>query len=111
MDRGWSRRSWSGIACRRRSFNHRVKGPKGSHVVEERRIRDAEAPRIRDVHRVVRRETGDGGSHQDAMVCPRVDERAVQARGSVNDATRSEEHTSELQSPYDLVCRLLLEKK
>src|SRR5207248_9263242 len=23
---------------------------------------------------------------------------------------RSEEHTSELQSPYDLVCRLLLEK-
>src|SRR5207248_10374297 len=26
-------------------------------------------------------------------------------------AIRSEEHTSELQSPYDLVCRLLLEKK
>src|SRR5437867_7339762 len=24
---------------------------------------------------------------------------------------RSEEHTSELQSPYDLVCRLLLENK
>src|SRR5437867_12291647 len=27
------------------------------------------------------------------------------------DLKRSEEHTSELQSPYDLVCRLLLEKK
>src|SRR5438094_7464677 len=27
------------------------------------------------------------------------------------DLRRSEEHTSELQSPYDLVCRLLLEKK
>src|SRR5437867_7345516 len=27
------------------------------------------------------------------------------------DTCRSEEHTSELQSPYDLVCRLLLEKK
>src|SRR5207248_7774332 len=27
------------------------------------------------------------------------------------DDLRSEEHTSELQSPYDLVCRLLLEKK
>src|SRR5207248_8251896 len=27
------------------------------------------------------------------------------------DRKRSEEHTSELQSPYDLVCRLLLEKK
>src|SRR5437867_8997007 len=31
---------------------------------------------------------------------------------SVTDTLRrSEEHTSELQSPYDLVCRLLLEKK
>src|SRR5437867_5395605 len=28
-----------------------------------------------------------------------------------DSAVRSEEHTSELQSPYDLVCRLLLEKK
>src|SRR5699024_12882489 len=27
------------------------------------------------------------------------------------DALRSEEHTSELQSRFDLVCRLLLEKK
>src|SRR5437867_7772110 len=27
------------------------------------------------------------------------------------EGARSEEHTSELQSPYDLVCRLLLEKK
>src|SRR5207248_6802999 len=27
-----------------------------------------------------------------------------------SDPLRSEEHTSELQSPYDLVCRLLLEK-
>src|SRR5437868_13135705 len=32
--------------------------------------------------------------------------------GSVHAAeTRSEEHTSELQSCFDLVCRLLLEKK
>src|SRR5438094_1935821 len=29
----------------------------------------------------------------------------------VRESQRSEEHTSELQSPYDLVCRLLLEKK
>src|SRR5256885_7710399 len=28
-----------------------------------------------------------------------------------SDTTRSEEHTSELQSPCNLVCRLLLEKK
>src|SRR5207248_9681765 len=30
---------------------------------------------------------------------------------SARSPRRSEEHTSELQSPYDLVCRLLLEKK
>src|SRR5207248_11287574 len=29
----------------------------------------------------------------------------------LREDVRSEEHTSELQSPYDLVCRLLLEKK
>src|SRR5256885_6799573 len=29
----------------------------------------------------------------------------------IRPATRSEEHTSELQSPCNLVCRLLLEKK
>src|SRR5258708_11619719 len=32
-------------------------------------------------------------------------------RFSVSMASRSEEHTSELQSPDHLVCRLLLEKK
>src|SRR5256885_6629536 len=32
------------------------------------------------------------------------------SEGSVED-NRSEEHTSELQSPCNLVCRLLLEKK
>src|SRR5256885_3496449 len=30
---------------------------------------------------------------------------------NIGDAGRSEEHTSELQSPCNLVCRLLLEKK
>src|SRR5207244_10952869 len=33
------------------------------------------------------------------------------ARFSINSWDRSEEHTSELQSPDHLVCRLLLEKK
>src|SRR5574337_141512 len=32
-------------------------------------------------------------------------------RGSLTSPSRSEEHTSELQSPLNLVCRLLLEKK
>src|SRR5699024_7374127 len=34
-----------------------------------------------------------------------------QNRSTVPVASRSEEHTSELQSRFDLVCRLLLEKK
>src|SRR5256885_12733279 len=34
-----------------------------------------------------------------------------QARSDADVETRSEEHTSELQSPCNLVCRLLLEKK
>src|SRR5256885_12558985 len=35
----------------------------------------------------------------------------VSLRGDVPPILRSEEHTSELQSPCNLVCRLLLEKK
>src|SRR6266850_5164589 len=33
------------------------------------------------------------------------------SHGELERAERSEEHTSELQSPCNLVCRLLLEKK
>src|SRR5258708_38662857 len=35
----------------------------------------------------------------------------IPSNASFADAIRSEEHTSELQSPDHLVCRLLLEKK
>src|SRR5437762_7999240 len=37
--------------------------------------------------------------------------RVIAMIGDKADALRSEEHTSELQSPMYLVCRLLLEKK
>src|SRR5687768_17711295 len=37
-------------------------------------------------------------------------ETLVEGVGVANDASRSEEHTSELQSRLHLVCRLLLEK-
>src|SRR5207248_5601680 len=65
----------------------------------------------------VRADDGDELSvaHSQRGVLQRVD--AAEAEGDVVDrkaggaaAGRSEEHTSELQSPYDLVCRLLLEK-
>src|SRR5256885_5680224 len=35
----------------------------------------------------------------------------LRGRGAGSETRRSEEHTSELQSPCNLVCRLLLEKK
>src|SRR5690348_17880742 len=44
------------------------------------------------------RNTGDGAAQGDQ-------------RGLSRNLLRSEEHTSELQSPVHLVCRLLLEKK
>src|SRR5258708_29590362 len=47
--------------------------------------------------------------------CRRTRGRGLHARprsdGVPSRASRSEEHTSELQSPDHLVCRLLLEKK
>src|SRR5947207_7228997 len=45
----------------------------------------------------------------DTLLCIRVRDRAQQREAP--PLTRSEEHTSELQSHSDLVCRLLLEKK
>src|SRR5207248_9222732 len=44
-------------------------------------------------------------------VVDRVEQARFARRSLASLVERSEEHTSELQSPYDLVCRLLLEKK
>src|SRR5438067_4840605 len=44
-----------------------------------------------------------------ARIYPR--ERAGDLEKTARRGPRSEEHTSELQSRFDLVCRLLLEKK
>src|SRR5699024_12567281 len=48
-----------------------------------------------------------------ATVAGRLGRRATFAPADIRDPeqVRSEEHTSELQSRFDLVCRLLLEKK
>src|SRR5258708_25445770 len=51
---------------------------------------------------VLRRAVGLSGGHRD---------RTAPARSRCPPERRSEEHTSELQSPDHLVCRLLLEKK
>src|SRR5256885_4518321 len=61
-------------------------------------------------------------THRTKRIARRLRERQLRLRGQVVGAigtlraglrvgARSEEHTSELQSPCNLVCRLLLEKK
>src|SRR5207249_10764814 len=55
-----------------------------------RRIEDAMAKRIRDLE----------------WMSPETKQQALEKLAGI----RSEEHTSELQSRFDLVCRLLLEK-
>src|SRR5207248_8455078 len=50
-------------------------------------------------------------THESASQPKRLERFRREARQGARLRHRSEEHTSELQSPYDLVCRLLLEKK
>src|SRR5256885_1128635 len=56
----------------------------------------------------------DGAATQQVALGKALHQRrkALGCKGlDVGDQARSEEHTSELQSPCNLVCRLLLEKK
>src|SRR5258708_27458617 len=53
---------------------------------------------------------GRGGAGARHRLCGRA-HGALEPAGERVGARRSEEHTSELQSPDHLVCRLLLEKK
>src|SRR2546427_3050438 len=60
-----------------------------------------------------RRQIGRFADHAALLRLARANEVADhhQARGNADAHARSEEHTSELQSQSNLVCRLLLEKK
>src|SRR5205807_4785622 len=55
----------------------------------------------------------DTGSFNSIVASELAVEMGIQTAGTTtgSGAGRSEEHTSELQSPCNLVCRLLLEKK
>src|SRR5699024_12638833 len=57
--------------------------------------------------------TRDTGSPRSTVTGPELTPRVavVVVAGARHFRRRSEEHTSELQSRFDLVCRLLLEKK
>src|SRR5256885_7206941 len=71
----------------------------------------AEAKRARDrgdyaIGAVITRLTGNK-----EVVIANAGNRVKTSGSSIKHVERSEEHTSELQSPCNLVCRLLLEKK
>src|SRR5207249_8580005 len=65
--------------------------------------------RAMSVH-VTRRAFLLGGAVAASSLAPARQARG-QAKATITYWNRSEEHTSELQSRFDLVCRLLLEKK
>src|SRR5207248_5341461 len=57
-------------------------------------------------------ETAGAARRRQLSARPRqISDQASIRAADLDPKSRSEEHTSELQSPYDLVCRLLLEKK
>src|SRR5256885_13203775 len=51
------------------------------------------------------------GERMEVWIAFRIARRNATRLESCSATARSEEHTSELQSPCNLVCRLLLEKK
>src|SRR6266540_4434604 len=57
------------------------------------------------------RRAADGDRPRSALRHPHHAKQLPVCRPRAHAAPRSEEHTSELQSHHDLVCRLLLEKK
>src|SRR5205085_11261330 len=78
-----------------RSVHQRVRARENPHAHHSRQAREGRA-------RASRRHRSRG---------LRVSLRHERERPAVRPGTRSEEHTSELQSQSNLVCRLLLEKK
>src|SRR5207248_5227410 len=68
-------------------------------------------PRDRGCGRGGRRDDGRDRARRRRRPRQRPGPATRAGRGRAARDARSEEHTSELQSPYDLVCRLLLEKK
>src|SRR5699024_9321472 len=95
----------------------------GAHEIARRsrgtpRIANRLLKRVRDFSQVSQKETIDKEIVDYALKLLRVDEKGLDDNDRKLLRTmilryngRSEEHTSELQSRFDLVCRLLLEQK
>src|SRR5256885_3242765 len=76
------------------------------HAALQRAVHDGEGLGLADLLAERHGAQADGADLQCALT-----ERHRLHRGGIHGHRRSEEHTSELQSPCNLVCRLLLEKK
>src|SRR5207248_9648611 len=90
--------------CGKSSANAPGAGP-GAMPVQVRIATAAKIPETTEYLSILK-------SRHSAAINPQVEGQITKILVKSGDhVTRSEEHTSELQSPYDLVCRLLLEKK
>src|SRR5699024_12494921 len=87
-------------------FSYRSPAPRAPHSFPTRRSSDLRHFCQNDAHLFV---TPSQIKSEVANVCDLIFE--VYKDFGITDYRRSEEHTSELQSRFDLVCRLLLEKK
>src|SRR5437773_4912883 len=99
-------------------FIHSLVNTHALHAFPTRRSSDLR--RMRDLHRLRRRlqpyhtclcTVPAGQVRLRPGVAPTQGDFGASHRGTKMAWDRSEEHTSELQSHHDLVCRLLLEKK
>src|SRR2546426_6837144 len=92
-------------------------GPAASVLLRGRRRRDGRCARQARGRRHLGKPVGDvqiagpGGARAGAARGAGRGDSADRRGGAPRGRVRSEEHTSELQSPCNLVCRLLLEKK
>src|SRR5699024_12624658 len=80
------------------------------HSLPTRRSSDLSSPVKRSIHPVRSRSSKQIRQRSICWLTSRQSSRPEKVPGMCG-GPRSEEHTSELQSRFDLVCRLLLEKK
>src|SRR2546426_4440292 len=87
-------------------------GQAGGMVLDELHVFERRARAIRQGHAVAVLDVGVGREGKDLAAAARAEDDGL-GRDDLDlpGGERSEEHTSELQSPCNLVCRLLLEKK
>src|SRR5207249_9738435 len=99
--RPWSERLKSGLSLSRDRLAGTLAGVFSRRKLDEEALDELEAALL----------MADVGVAATAHLLDDLKTRYRRAGPDANPRSRSEEHTSELQSRFDLVCRLLLEKK